>query len=734
MRKNRQIRFLGNRILKKVVNIMKLTFILLFVSFMQVSASLYSQDAKVSIQVKECLIEEVFQLIEQQTNYVFVYNHEQVSKVKKISAGFKDQTVAEVLDVCLKGSGLCYELVENTIIIRDVNMVKPSNDEVKEKVITGKVMDTGKKALPGVSVLVKGTTLGVVTDIEGKFRISLPGSQKDIFLLFSFIGMKSQLIKIGTQDTLNIVLEEELQELDEVVSLGYFNVDKRKSTSAITSLKMDDIMQPGVSSLDQMLEGRVPGMIFMQNSGQVGASSKLKIRGTTTLMGSTEPLWVLDGVILHDPVNVDPQDINDLDFVNLLGNAISGLNPNDIEQIDVLKDASATAIYGPKASNGVIVITTKKGYVGKPSISYGLTTTFRQRPRYTDRAVNVMNSEERIAYSREAIQAGWLIPMMGAWVGYEAAYADYLDNTLTYDEFKHKVDNMEMANTDWLGILLQDTWSHNHTMSISGGSENLRYYTSIGYMSELGNIKKEKNERYTAMAKLNINYDRLDLNFNLSGNLQKKEYTPKDVGVADYAYNTSRSVQLYNEKGELYFYDRNPGGVYVSDFNIVNEMKNSWNHINTDQINLSVGVGYKFVSWLKGDITFSYGTSHTDDDTWYGENSYEAIVKRAIFKKNREQNKLMAEIIRGGEIQLSSTKNENYSVRGALTFNKMLTEEQNISASLIGELSSSKYEGFDITRRNYLVDRGIHGSRAKIIQLIIIGWLQRMREVNSRIA
>ena len=210
-------------------------------------------------------------------------------------------------------------------------------------------------------------------------------------------------------------------------------------TSSVTSLKAEDIMMPGVSTIDQMLEGHVPGMIFMQNSGQVGASPKLKIRGTTTLLGNQAPLWVVDGVILTDPVNVDPTTINDLDFVNLLGNAISGLNPDDIDQIDVLKDASATAIYGPRASNGVIVITTKKGKVGKPAVSYSVSGTYRRRPRYTDRTVNVMNSQERIDYSRDLIKAKLDIPNPQSWVGYESAYVDYCNGVLTHDEFIEQV-------------------------------------------------------------------------------------------------------------------------------------------------------------------------------------------------------------------------------------------------------------------------------------------------------
>ena len=256
-------------------------------------------------------------------------------------------------------------------------------------------MDRDSVPLPGVTVKMKGTTIGTASDMHGKFELVIPEAQK-VVLVFTFIGMKQieREVKVGLP--INVVMEEDVATLDEVVSYGYYNVDKRHMTSSVTSLKMDDIMMPGVSSVDQMLEGRVPGMIFMQNSGQVGAAPKIKIRGTTTVLGSQAPLWVLDGVILSDPVNIDSTSINDLEFVNLLGNDISGINPDDIDKIDVLKDASATAIYGPRASNGVIVITTKKGKVGAPSVSYSLTGTFRHGSRYTDRAVNVMNSQERI--------------------------------------------------------------------------------------------------------------------------------------------------------------------------------------------------------------------------------------------------------------------------------------------------------------------------------------------------
>ena len=181
--------------------------------------------------------------------------------------------------------------------------------------------------------------------------------------------------------------------------------------------------------------------------------------------------------------------------------------------------------------------------------------------------------------------------LLEAWVGYEAAYSDYLNNKITYNEFVGKVSEMETANTDWLGILLQDTYSHNHTLSVSGGSENFRYYSSLSYMDEKGNTRGEGNKRYTAMTNLSVNYDKWDFRFGLNGNLQKKEYTPEDVGVANYAYNTSRSVPAYGEDGELVFYDVDQNSQYKSDYNIINDMEHSWRHIDIGSNRDADGVG-----------------------------------------------------------------------------------------------------------------------------------------------
>lgn len=668
-----------------------------------------AQNQKVTINVKDVDVQVVFKQIKEQTNLNFVYNADQLKAMQKVTLNVKEVTVDAALTKLFEGSAFEYKFEMQSIVIKK----KTEQAESKKSMLSGQVTDKSGGPLPGVAVLLKGTTVGTATDVNGNFKFLVP-QDKNTVLVFSFIGMKRLEVPAQFGEPMKVTLEEDATELDEVnvISTGYYNVDKRHLTSSVTSLKMDDIMMPGVSTIDQMLEGNVPGMIFMQNSGQVGAAPKLKIRGTTTVLGSTAPLWVLDGVILTDPVNVDPQQINDLDFVNLLGNAISGLNPDDIERIDVLKDASATAIYGPQASNGVIVITTKKGKVGAPSVSYSMTGTFRRRPHYSDRAVNVMNSKERIDFSREIVEKRLKIGSLTSWVGYEAAVNDLYKGVIDYGEFSRKVKDMETCNTDWFGILLQNSFSHNHSLSLSGGTENIRYYTSLGYSDESGNIRKESNKRYTGMAKINVNYNKFMMSFSLNANLQKKNYTPSEVNLMGYAYNTSRSVRAYDESGELWFYQRHDGentGNYDRPFSIINERDNTYNKIKTDQVGLTLSLDYKFTPWLRANTQFSYNVSHSNNETYYGEDTWYAASLRRFSLITNKIDANRTELLSGGELRLDDTKNENYSLRGQLIFNSFLDKENEhqFTASVIGEVSSGIYNGSKIVHRGYIPDRGM---------------------------
>ena len=241
------------------------------------------------------------------------------------------------------------------------------------RVVKGRIVDEGKQPLPGANVLIEGTTDGVSADAEGDYQISIPRNKK-VTLVYSFIGMKTEtvVIEAGIKEVKkNVTLKVDNVQMEEVVvTTGYQSIDPRKKTMAISSVKMEDVLEPHMTTIDQALEGRIPDLLFMSNSGEAGATARLRVRGTSTIVGNREPLWVLDGFVLQDPVNVSNEQLNDPDYVNYIGNAISGINPQDIERIDVLKDAAATALYGARASNGVIVVTTKKGKAGPASISY----------------------------------------------------------------------------------------------------------------------------------------------------------------------------------------------------------------------------------------------------------------------------------------------------------------------------------------------------------------------------
>lgn len=582
-----------------------------------------------------------------------------------------------------------------------------ASPQQQNKVVKGVVLGQHRDTLPGVSVTIKGTTTGVVTDMHGRYTLSIPVSIKNPVICFSFVGKKTKEVTFTGQTEINVTLEDEHQEIEEVVVTGYQNLNPRQVTSAIQTIKMEDIMVPGINTIDKLLEGHVPGMTFMQNSGQVGAAPRLRIRGTSTVLGTQEPLWVLDGIPLTDPVNVDPEQINDLDFVNLLGNAIAGLNPWDIEQIDILKDASATALYGTQAANGVIVITTKKGKPGPPTVSYGFTGTFQPRSRYRNKGVYVMNSKERVDYSREAVEKGLTFPSTSSWVGYEGALRDYYNGLITYDEFEDQVSYYETLNEDWFDIICRDAFSHNHTLSISGGSANSKYYASFGYGRDNGILRKEKLDRYTAMLSVNLNLDKFTMMFRISGNVQEKRYTPTSVGLMDYAYNTSRAVPAYNEDGSYWYYPKSMGRDFQVKFNILNERDNSSWDIYTAGVNMQTQLGYRFFDGFKADFTFSYSLNTTDDETWFGENS--AYVASLRGESAEDGETFPNWLPFGGELKKSYTRNTNYLARLQLNYTKFLDKDQihMINAAVGGELSHTTYQGFDQTHRGYLKERGM---------------------------
>lgn len=638
-------------------------------------------------------LETVLHDIQKKTKVRFVYNTRTVREAGTVTATARQERVDRFVSRILGEKRLVATWQGNVCIVKRAATGKPIH-------AYGTVRDESGKPLPGATVSIRGggNSATAVTNDKGEYVIYC--MEQDV-LRFSFIGMKPQYV-VCDKENINVRLEEDQSQIKDVVVTGYQEIDRSKLTSAVTTLKMDDINNPGLTTIDKMLEGRVPGMIFMNNSGQVGATPRLRIRGTSTLIGNREPIWVLDGVVLSDPVNVDPNDLNDPDFVNLLGNAISGLNPNDIEEVNVLKDASATALYGAKAGNGVIVITTKKGNVGKPSVSYNGTVTFTQRPRYSDRDVYMMTSAERLDVTKELIDRGMYFNNVTQWGGYEQALQDYYAGKIGFDEYHQLANYYANINTDWFKLLTKDSFSHNHTVAVSGGTPAVRYYVSLGYGSENGVIRGESNDRYNATVNLQANYKKLRASVQLMGTHSDHDFLADGTDVMNYAYNMSRTMPAYGTDGELFYYPRANMYGNLYNFNILNEIDNSGQSQMTTGINMRTQMKYDLLPYLNLDGLFSYSITNTTQEQYYTKDSYYVFQ---LHYDGSERNDLCPV---GGEMKRQETRNRSYMARLQANFMKHVDADKYhlITASAGFEASSKKYNTFGITRRGYFTEYG----------------------------
>ncbi|WP_412467082.1 SusC/RagA family TonB-linked outer membrane protein [Pedobacter sp. KLB.chiD] len=672
--------------------------ILFFLFTLSFSNQLYAQT--VTLDLKNATIIKATTEIRKQTRYDFTYNDLILKKAKPVTLKLVKEPLNSALKKLFSGQDLDYEIKDRIIIITEkkAGITKEPNKDL-DGPVNGSVTNESGKPMEGVTVRVKGTKFSTQTDKSGHFIIPAPYANS--MLEINHLGYYH--LEIPAQRARVVSLKISASELKDIlVNTGYEQIDSRQLTSAVTSKKMEELHTPGVNTINKLLEGRIPGLVFMQNSGQVGAAPKLRIRGTSTILGNREPLWVLDGIVLQDPVNVNPQSINDLDFVNLLGNAIAGLNPEDIDQIDVLKDASATALYGAKAGNGVIVITTKKGKPGKPTISYSTNVTFNRRPRYSDRNMNMMNSEERMDVSQEMVERRMQYNNVTQFSGYEDALQQYYKGTINYDEFKRQKDYYASVNTDWLGLITQDSYSQNHTVTLSGGSNRIKFYSSLGYLDEQGTIKGEYNKRYSSVVNVTADYDNFLAQVSFAGNYSSRNYSPADLGIMNYAYNTSRTLPAYNPDGSYFYYPVTTTTGQLFNYNILKDKEYSSDHTDLIASNLRALLRLKITPKFNVEGTFAYAISNNDQQIYYTKDSYYTAKLRQDYSLRFD----MAPV--GGEWTKKEVRNNNYT--GRLQANYATTfgaeNKHSLSISAGTEIKSNEYNGFDITRRGYFPEMG----------------------------
>ena len=395
----------------------------------------------ISLNLQEVKLESFVEVMKQKTGLNFLYNSLLFKDAKPISVTANGENWESVLRRVLEKEGFTYDVKDEIVVIKR----KVENDHDKFVIVKGKVIDSKKEPLPGVTVLLKGMTIGTVTDSKGNFSIRVP--QGVDTLIVSFIGMQTEYLKLE-KDKLEytVVMKEDVTQLGEVVVTGYQEFDRSRMAGSVSSIKAEDLHFSGTNTLEQALQGRLPGVVITNTSGLVGVRQKTRVRGTSTLLGSQEPIWVVDGIIQEDPLPFDAQTFNSVgeinsdnfDYIrNFVGSSISWLNPSDIESITVLKDASSTAIYGVRAANGVIVIKTKRGKTGAASISYSASLNVAEQVTYDK--LELMNSKERVAVSREIFQRGLTASWTNNNIGYAGVLKLYLDKEISGDEFERRV-------------------------------------------------------------------------------------------------------------------------------------------------------------------------------------------------------------------------------------------------------------------------------------------------------
>lgn len=558
-------------------------------------------------------------------NLIFFMKEEVGRENTLVSVDVENLSLLETVKKIIEGTSLaCNEKNGRLIVAPAVQM---------PVTVCGFVTDQRKSPMPGATVMVKGLTLGTVTDSRGWYKLSVP-HLKDFTLVFSFIGMKEAERKYAGKDTINIILYEDVQAMDEVVVTGYGNVSKGSYTGASTTVKASDVMMAGVSSIDQMLQGVVPGMLVMNKTGMVGASPKIRVRGTSTLLGSQEPVWVVDGVIQRDPQPFNSEDntkfsVDADDIRQLAGNAVSWLNPNDIETITVLKDASATAIYGSQAANGVIVITTKKAKVGKISVNYNGDFSIGQRPRYG--LYDLMNSAERMQLSKEIYEerreftnGSVVLP-----IGYEGLLQKLFNKEITHEEMASEYEKMARQNTDWFDILFRNSFNHSHSLGISGGSEKIQNRTSFGFIQENGEAKGNGMTQFTASSNTTINlWDRVTINMLLNGSVREVDGFAYGVDPFNYAYNTSRVIPAYNEDGSLFYHEKQgEGSAAISNkstynYNILNERSTTGSESRTRNWGTTIDLKWQILPGLEYQGLVAYNSSSSDTKQHATERSF----------------------------------------------------------------------------------------------------------------
>jgi TonB-linked SusC/RagA family outer membrane protein len=544
-------------------------------------------------------------------------------------------------------------VTSDVVTITAINEAPVLKSATIQNQVRGTVRDANGEPIVGASIVIKGSSIGTTTDGNGQFRIAAAPTAT---LIVRSLGFHEREIAIDGRVEISVNLEQDDTTLEavDVVATGYLNVDRKLFTGASTRINARDAERNGVPDISRMLEGQAAGVSVQNVSGTFGAAPKIRVRGATSLSGENKPLWVVDGIILEDVVNISNEALSTGDANTLIGSSVAGLNPDDIESFTILKDAAATAMYGARAMNGVIVVNTKKGRNtgGKPNLSYTGNFTTYLKPNYDQ--FDIMNSAEQMSILIEQDNKGFFnhssvsrssaggifYKMYNKMYDYDPLTGTFgLENTT---EAKLAfLERYAKANTNWFDLLFRNSLMQDHSVSITSGSEKSQTYFSTSFLHDNGQTMGDNVKRYTANFRNNLQFSKkLSAEVLVNGSVRDQrapgtltrqsdpvygQYSRDfDINPYSYALNTSRLITPYDENGDLEYFTLN-----YAPFNILTELQENYLHLQNIDLKVQAGVRYKVIPQLTLSADGAYRYARTERQHYIREKSNMANTFRA---------------------------------------------------------------------------------------------------------
>jgi TonB-linked SusC/RagA family outer membrane protein len=543
---------------KKCLLIMKIAFLLFFTTLMQVSAGSLAQ--KITYHQKDATLKQVFTEINRQTGLNVFWSPKVIRKAKKMDVDFYQTPIEEALFICLNNLSLTYSIDQKTIIIKEKE--KPNDLRLKVAIdVAGKIVDQNGKGVPGVTVKIKGSTLVAFSNAEGDYAIK--SVDDDGTLIFSYVGFATQEVVINRRSHINITLLEEVSKLDEIVVVGYGTQKRKDLTGSVSSIGPKEIKLQPINSFNQALQGKVAGVQITQASNAPGGGITIRVRGTGSISGSNDPLYVVDGYPLANPAAPTGAANGGAPYANPL----STINPNDIESIEVLKDASATAIYGSRGANGVVIVTTRRGKAGQTAVDF---ETYTGTQRVT-KMLELGNAMDHLNLKNEQLANLGFASRFGNPTGpYPKPVSAYGDGT------------------NWQQEVFTDARIQNHQVSITGGTEKARYLVSGNFFDQDGIVIENKFKRYATRFNLDAQLSeriKIGSNFTISRTINNgvnetgASYSPVGAAVS-----ISPASPVYDANGAWQLINFGPGSGFSTVANPVAMQKTSTNALTSDRV------------------------------------------------------------------------------------------------------------------------------------------------------